>query len=66
MTEQQKLFEMLRAGVTPFMCVEESKRRLVEAGFEEIHYADAWTLVPGGKYVINHHGTALFAFTVGK
>ncbi len=66
MTEQQKLFDMLRAGVTPFMCVEESERRLVEAGFETIHYGDAWKLVPGGKYVINHHGTALFAISVGK
>ena len=66
MSEQQKLFELLRAGVTPFMCVEECERRLVEAGFEKIGYQDAWHLVPGGKYVMNHHGTALFAFSVGK
>lgn len=66
MTEQQRLFEMLRAGVTPFMCVEECEKRLGEAGFEKIDYADAWTLVPGGKYMMNHYGTALFAFTVGE
>lgn len=66
MSEQQKLFDLLRAGVTPFTCVEECERRLTEAGFEKINYQDAWKLVPGGKYVFNHHGTALFAFTVGK
>lgn len=66
MSEQQKLFDMLRAGVTPFMCVEESERRLVEAGFEKINYQEAWNLVSGGKYVMNHHGTTLFAFTIGK
>ena len=66
MTEQQKLFELLQAGVTPFMCVDECERRLVEAGFEKINYGEAWNLVPGGKYVMKHHGAALFAFTVGK
>ena len=66
MSEQQRLFDLLRAGVTPFMCVDECERRLAEAGFEKINYKDAWKLVPGGKYVMNHHGTALFAFTVGK
>lgn len=66
MTEQQKLFDMLRAGVTPFMCVEECERRLAEAGFEKINYEEAWTLAPGGKYMVNHHGTTLFAFTIGK
>ena len=38
MTEQQKLFDLLRAGVTPFMCVKECERRLTEAGFEKINY----------------------------
>ena len=62
MSEQQKLFDLLRAGVTPFMCVDECERRLTEADFEKINYGEAWSLVPGGKYVMNHHGTALFAF----
>lgn len=66
MKEQEKLFEMLHAGVTPYMCVEECERRLAEAGFEAINYGDAWNLVPGGKYSVNHHGSTLFAFTVGK
>lgn len=66
MTEQEKLFEMLRASVTPFMCVKECERRLAEADFEEINYKDAWKLVPGGKYYMSHHDSTLFAFTIGK
>ena len=66
MSEQQNLFDLLHAGVTPFGCVEECERRFIEAGFEKINYKDAWNLVPGGKYVMNHHGSALFAFTVGE
>lgn len=66
MSEQQRLFEMLRAGVTPFMCVEECERRLGDAGFEKISYEDSWSLVPGGKYMVNHHGTTLFTFSIGK
>lgn len=66
MTEQEKLFEMLHASVTPFMCVQECERRLAEAGFEKINYTEAWNLVPGGKYYMAHHASTLFAFTVGK
>lgn len=66
MSEQKRLFEMLRAGVTPFACVQECERRLSENGFETIDYETAWNLVPGGKYMVNHHGTTLFAFTVGE
>lgn len=66
MSEQQRLFEMLRAGVSPFQCVEECVRRLSENGFEKLSYEETWSLTPGGKYMVNHHGTTLFAFTVGE
>ena len=66
MSEQQRLFEMLQAGVTPYMCVEECEKRLAENQFEKLDYESIWNLVPGGKYMINHHGTTLFAFSVGK
>ena len=66
MSEQKKMFELLQAGVTPYMCVEECEKRLSENGFESLSYESAWDLVPGGKYMVNHHGTTLFAFTVGR
>ena len=37
-----------------------------QAGFEEIAYEEKWNLKPGGKYVLNHHGTTLYAFTIGE
>ena len=66
MSEQQRLFEMLRAGVTPFLCVEECVRRLSENGFVDLNYEEAWSLTSGGRYMVNHHGSTLFAFSIGK
>lgn len=66
MNEQEKLIQMVERGTSPFGSVQEALRRLTEAGFAEISYAKTWRLEPGGKYVVSHHGTALFAFTLGE
>lgn len=63
--EQEILFDLLKKAVTPFDCVKAGMERLKSEGFDEINYTDDWTLERGGKYVINHHDTTLFAFTVG-
>ena len=64
--EQKFLIELLKEAVSPFQCVEASVKRLKQDGFEEITYEEKWNLKPGGKYVLNHHGTTLYAFTVGE
>lgn len=64
--EQKFLIELLKEAVSPFQCVEASVNRLKQAGFEEIAYEEKWNLKPGGKYVLNHHGTTLYAFTIGE
>jgi aspartyl aminopeptidase len=64
--EQQTLIETLQAGVSPFWTVKAGKERLLGAGFTEIRYGETWKLTPGGRYVMEHHGTTLFAFTVGE
>ena len=61
-----KLFDCIKSGVSPFGCVEAARKRLRDADFEEIHYEDKWNLTCGGKYVMSHGGTAMFAFTVGE
>ncbi len=66
MNEQEKLFELLEAAASPFGSVAESERRLKEADFEGLDYGKVWNIRKGGKYVVNHHGTCLFAFTVGE
>lgn len=62
----EHLFDLLNKAVSPFACVEASMGRLADAGFEGLEYNQAWELKKGGKYMINHHGTTLFAFTVGS
>ena len=64
--EQKLLFELLRDAVSPFKCVEISKTGLQKAGFEKIEYDAKWNLKSGGKYVVVHHDTTMFAFTVGR
>ena len=64
--EQKFLIELLKEAVSPFQCVEASVKRLKQDGFEEITYEEKWNLKLGGKYVLNHHGTTLYAFTVGE
>lgn len=63
---QEELTDFLKEAVSPFHSVEAAARRLCGRGFEELHYEDVWALAPGGKYVMRHHGTTAFAFTVGE
>lgn len=64
--KQEKLFDLLKAAVSPCECVKTAKQELLENGFEEIDYTGDWKLVRGGRYVLNHHDTTMFAFTVGS
>lgn len=64
--KHELLFDMLRNSVSPFECVETSRTKLQKAGFERIEYEKEWKLRTGGKYVVNHHDTTLFAFTIGR
>ena len=63
---EQFLIDQLKAGVSPFHSVAAAERTLTEAGFLPLSYDKPWNLEKGKKYVMNHHGTALFAFTVGE
>ena len=66
MKAQSRLFDLLKQGVTPFHSVRASKEDLVNNGFTPLSYEDSWNLEKGGKYVVEHHGTSLFAFTIGE
>ena len=63
---EQFLIDVLQAGVSPFHCVEHSQQILEDAGFEKIRYDQIWNLQAGGRYVLNHHGTTLYAFIIGQ
>lgn len=64
--EQELLFDLLRKAVSPFACVQAASERLAANGFKELSYSDEWKLKKGGKYIVNHHDTTLFAFTIGE
>ena len=64
MTETEILFDLLEKGISPAHAVSACEKRLTDAGFEVVDYGMAWNLKAGGKYVINHHETTLFAFTL--
>jgi len=48
-----------------YYIVEESKKILLQNGFEEIFEADSWKLTDCGKYFFVRNGTTLVAFTIG-
>lgn len=66
MKETELLFDLIKKGVSPVQAVAACEERLLAAGFQKIDYADAWKLESGGRYVMNHHDTTLFAFTLGS
>ncbi len=66
MTEIKELFQLLEKGISPAHAVSACEERLTDAGFEKINYGNEWNLKAGGKYVLNHHETTLFAFTLPK
>lgn len=66
MSETELLFDLIQKGVSPVQAVRACEERLEEAGFDKIRYDGKWDLKKGGKYYMEHHGTTLFAFSVGE
>ena len=62
----QKLFSMLKRGVSPFHVVNYAQEQLEEAGFKPLHMTETWGIENGGKYYINHNDSTLIAIRVGE
>ena len=62
----KELLQFMERATAPFQVVEESRRLLEEAGFEELSLSAPWKLTRGGAYVVPVYGTTLFAFCIGK
>ena len=56
------LMEFLDRSSVNFLAAKEITRRLDQAGFTRLNPAEAWTIIPGGKYYITQNDTAVMAF----
>ena len=66
-TEMTKnMMNLLEKSTSAFHTVKAYEEELAANGFQKLELRDKWNLERGGKYIVNHHGTAVFAFTVGK
>lgn len=62
----QNLLEFMDRSPTPFHAVQEMACALSGKGFIELKEADAWKLVPNGRYFITRNDSSLVAFTLGS
>lgn len=59
-----ELLGFLDRSPTPFHAVEQLLQPLLAAGFERLQEREAWTLLPGGRYVVTRNDSALIAFSL--
>ena len=55
MNKEEQFLDLIRHSQSPFHSVSYVKKQLLEQGFQELSYADQWTIIPGGKYLLEHH-----------
>ena len=66
MNQTDRLFHLLETATSRFHTVKVVEEELSKNGFERLYLKDRWQLKKGGKYMVVHHGSTIFAFTVGK
>lgn len=66
MKELERLARTLKASVSTYHCIEEGKKQLSEAGFEELSLADSWSVTRGKSYYLPIFDSSLIAFTIGE
>lgn len=60
----RQLFKFIEASPSAFHAVYEMKRRLLDAGYEQLLESRAWKLKPGGKYFVTRNGSSILAFRI--
>lgn len=60
------LLAFLDASPCNFLAVNNIAHKLKDAGFCELDMADAWSIVPGGRYYVTKNSSAIFAFIAGS
>ncbi len=62
----ENLFHLLEKGTSAAMVVQEGAALLEREGFLELQFNQDWGLTERGRYYVRHHGTTMFAFTIGE
>ncbi|KAI8543940.1 hypothetical protein RHMOL_Rhmol08G0256600 [Rhododendron molle] len=60
------LVEFLNASPTAFHAVDEAKKRLRSAGYEQVSEREDWSLEAGKKYFFTRNHSTIVAFAIGK
>ncbi|OIW15410.1 hypothetical protein TanjilG_13746 [Lupinus angustifolius] len=60
------LISFLNASPTAFHAVDEAKKRLLIAGFEQLSEREVWNLEPGKKYFFTRNYSTIVAFAIGQ
>ena len=62
----QALLDYIDASPSPWHAVQTAMQQLQERGYQPLVEADAWQLVPGGKYFVTRSDASLIAFIIGQ
>ncbi|MCF7796601.1 MAG: M18 family aminopeptidase [Lentisphaeria bacterium] len=65
MSAGQDLLDFINASPTAYHAVIETRKRLKDSGYTELHEHDEWQLEAGGKYYTTRSDTALIAWHMG-
>ncbi len=60
------LFDFIEKSPSQFHVVENQRKELLAAGFEELTEASAWDLKLGGNYFVTRNGSSILAFRMPK
>lgn len=61
----QDLLHFIDASPSPWHAVDSVQSRLMSAGFNQLHEADAWQLQAGSSYFVTRGDASIIAFTLG-
>ena len=56
----------IQSATSPYHVVDHCATKLLENGFEELSFKEAWNILPGHSYFTKPYGTTLFAFRIGN
>lgn len=58
----QQISDFLEKATTAFGTVEQAKRELLKAGYQQLKETERWQIEPGNNYFVERNGSSLVAF----